>query len=67
MILKLARLNPDADGVKEVLIDPPNIRTGPMKKGAGESVLFSKSSYVAIGDPFKEAAQTMLRSDKVQI
>jgi len=49
--------------VKDVVIDPPNVRTGPMKKGAGDAILFSKPSYTAIGDPFKHAAQTMMRKE----
>ena len=61
-LLRAARLVPDAD-VKEVASDPPNIRTNPVKKGNIESVLFAKPSYNAIGDPFKEAAQTMLRRE----
>ena len=52
--------------VKEVAIDPPNIRTGPMKKGAGEAVLFSRPSHNAIGDPFKEAALNMVRKENRQ-
>ena len=44
-------------------IDPPNIRTSPMKKGAGEAVLFSRSTHNGIGDPFKEAALNMVRKE----
>lgn len=51
---------PNSD-VKEIAIDPPNIRTNPVKKGKVDSVVFSKPTYNAIGDPFKEAAQAMLR------
>jgi len=52
----VARLVP-GDGVKEVAIDPPNIKTKNVKKGPSiDSVLFSKPSYNAIGDPFKVAA-----------
>ena len=58
----LARLNPDSD-VKEVYIDPPNIVTGPGKKGKTDGILFSKASYNAIGDTFKEAALTMVRKE----
>ena len=47
-------------------IDPPNIRTGPMKKGAVESVLFSRPTHNAIGDPFKEAALNMVRKENRQ-
>ena len=45
------------------MIDPPNIRTGPMKKGHGDKILFMKASYNAIGDPFKAAAGQMLRKE----
>lgn len=34
-----------------------------MKKGAGDKILFMKASYNAIGDPFKQAATTMLRKE----
>lgn len=60
--MRAARIAADSD-VKEVVIDPPNIRTGPMKKGAGDKILFMKASYNAIGDPFKHAASTMLRKE----
>ena len=58
----LARVDPNSD-TKEVMIDPPNIRTGPMKKGHGDKILFMKASYNAIGDPFKAAAGQMLRKE----
>ena len=57
-----ARIDP-ASEVKDVVIDPPNIRTGPMKKGHGDKMLFMSASYNAIGDPFKHAATTMLRKE----
>jgi len=53
---------PNTD-VKEVQIDPPNMRTSPMKRGAGDTILFMKPSYTAIGNPFKEAARTMVRKE----
>ena len=53
---------PDADA-KEVAIDPPNIRTNPVKRGATEGVLFSKTTHNGIGDPFKEAALKMVRKE----
>jgi len=59
---KKPRINPESE-VKEVVIDPPNIRTGPMKKGHGDKILFMKATYNAIGDPFKAAATTMLRKE----
>ena len=55
-------MNPEAD-TKEVYSDPPNILTGPGKKGKQDSILFSKASYNALGDPFKEAALTMVRKE----
>ena len=45
------------------MIDPYNIRTGPMKKGAGDAALFMKPSYVAIGNPFQAAAKTLVRRE----
>ena len=60
-----ARLVPDSD-VKEVMVDPPNVRTGPGKRGAGDSILFSKPTYTSIGDPFKEAGMAMLRKENRQ-
>ena len=53
---------PDTE-VKEVQIDPPNIRTGPIKKGNIDGILFSKPSYTAIGNPFQEAALTLVRKE----
>lgn len=57
-----ARLVPGSE-IKEVAIDPPNIRTGPGKKGHTDSILFSKASYNSIGDPFKGAALSMVRKE----
>ena len=34
-----------------------------MKKGHIDGVLFNKPTYTAIGDPFKEAAMTMMRKE----
>ena len=62
----IARLVQNTD-VKEVLIDPPNIRTGPIKKGKTDAILFNKPGYTAIGDPFKEAAQAMLRKENREV
>ena len=57
---------PDADA-KEVAIDPPNIRTNPVKKGSIESVLFANTTHNAIGDPFKEAALRIVRKEEREI
>ena len=46
--------NKDEEG--KPVIGPRNFTTKPLKKGKTEGVYFSKaSSYIAIGDPFKEA------------
>ena len=58
----IARLVPGAD-TKEVLIEPYNIRTGPMKKGRTDACLFEKPAYTAIGNLFKEAARTLIRKE----
>ena len=37
----IARVNREAENPKEVVIDPPNIKTNPVKKGAAiDKVLF---------------------------
>ena len=49
----IARVDKDGENPKEVLIDPPNIKTNPVKKGAAiDKVLFEKPSYIAVGDPY---------------
>lgn len=58
----IARLVADSDA-KEVASDPPNIRTGPGKRGRGDSILFGKPTYASIGDPFKEAALCIVRKE----
>ena len=53
-----ARRHPEE---KYVMIDPPNIVTTGVKKGAAiDSTLFSKPTYNAVGEPFKEAGKSML-------
>ena len=53
VIINLARVDKDGENPKEVLIDPPNIRTKPVKKGAAiDSVLFSKPGYTSVNDPY---------------
>jgi hypothetical protein len=46
--------NKDEEG--KPVVGPRNFTTKPLKKGKTEGVYFSKaSSYIAVGDPFKEA------------
>ena len=59
---KKPRLVPDSD-VKEVLTEPRNINIGVPKRGKGDAVLFARASYNAIGNPFKEAAKTLVRRE----
>ncbi len=61
-LLCLARLVPDSDA-KEVASDPPNMKYSVGKKGHSDQVLFGKPTYNAIGDPFKEAALSMVRKE----
>ena len=59
----IARLNPDSE-VKEIMIDPPNIRTNPVKKGASiDKVLFMKPSYNCLGDQYKPPIATLTRKE----
>ena len=53
---------PDSD-VKEVMTDPRNINIGMPKRGKGDEALFMRASYNAIGNPFKEAARTLVRRE----
>ena len=52
----------DAEGA--VITDPKNFTTKNVKKGHIDSVLFSKPSYVSIGDQFKESSKLPLRTTK---
>ena len=59
-----ARVDKNAENPKEVLIDPPNIRTNPVKKGAAiDSVLFTKPGYVAVGDPYIQRSNMLARKE----
>ena len=56
-------MNPDSE-VKEIMIDPPNIRTNPVKKGAAiDKVLFMKPTYNALGDQYKKPIACLTRSE----
>ena len=55
-------MNPDSD-VKEVIIDPRNVNIGMPKRGKGDEALFMRPSYTAIGNPFKEAARSLVRKE----
>lgn len=62
VILVSARLNPNSD-VKEVMSDPRNINIGMLKKGKTDEALFSRPGYVTQGNPFREAARTLVRRE----
>lgn len=48
-----ARIDPLGENPKEVLINPKNVITRPVKKGpAIDSTLFDKPGYTAVGDPY---------------
>lgn len=49
----------DAEGA--VITDPRNFTTKNVKKGKTDDALFSKPSYVSIGDPFKETNKLAMR------
>ena len=60
----LARVNKDGENPREVLIDPPNIRTNPSKKGASiDKVLFSAPGYNAVGDKYQPANFSLTRKE----
>ncbi len=50
----------DAEGA--VITDPRNFTTKNVRKGHTDEVLFSKPSYVTVGDPFKESSGVPMRS-----
>lgn len=54
LLVKHFTANKDEEG--KPVIGPRNFTTKPLKKGKTEGVYFAKaSSYLAVGDPFKEA------------
>ena len=60
----IARCDPNAENPKEVLIDPPNIKTNNVKKGAAiDKVLFSKPGYNAVGEPYKPSTFSLVRKE----
>ena len=55
------------DGQREVIIDPPNIKTGPAKRGKTKDALFQKDlGFNCLGDPFKEAGAVISRKTDVE-
>ncbi len=57
-------MDPQGENPKEVLIDPPNIRTKPVKKGAAiDSVLFSRPGYNAEGDKYQQRGNMLERKE----
>jgi len=62
--LFVARVDKNSDQPRAVLIDPPNIKTKPVKKGPGiDAVLFSKPGYVAVGDPYIQQNDLLARKE----
>ena len=62
-----ARCNPDSD-VMEVMIDPPNIKTNPVKKGPSiDKVLFVAPGYNAVGEPYKRPQFSLTRKENREI
>jgi hypothetical protein len=47
-----------------VITDPRNFTTKKVRKGHTDDVLFSKPSYVAVGDPFKPPQAVPMRTTK---
>ena len=61
---KKPRCNPESDNPKEVLIDPPNMRTNPVKRGQSlDKVLFMAPSYNALDDQYKSAVLKITRRE----
>lgn len=56
------KANLDEDG--KVITGPFFKATNPMKKGHNDNILFQRPSYIATGDPFKQAAIGMMRTSK---
>ena len=53
-LILLARVDKEGENPRDVIIDPPNITTKPVKKGpAIDKVLFSKPDHIAVGEPYK--------------
>ncbi len=63
-VIQIARVDPNSDNPKEVISDPPNIRTRPVKKGAAiDSTLFSLPGYNAVGDMYKQRGNVLERKE----
>jgi len=61
---KKPRVNPEGENPKEVVIDPPNIKTNAVKKGAAiDKVLFSKPGYNALGEVYKPPMASLVRRE----
>lgn len=59
-----ARVDRNAEDPKEVLIDPPNIRTNPVKKGpAIDKVLFKAPGYNAVGEKYHLPTTNIARKE----
>ncbi len=63
-VIQIARVDKDGENPKEVLSDPPNIRTNGVKKGAAiDSTLFSLPGYNAVGDMYKQRGNVLERKE----
>ncbi len=63
-VIQIARVDPKSDNPKEVICDPPNIRTKPVKKGAAiDSTLFGAPGYNAVGDMYKQRGNVLERKE----
>ena len=57
-------MDPEGENPKEVIIDPRNIQTNPVKKGAAiDKVLFSRPGYIAVGDKYVPPNFSMTRKE----
>jgi len=64
LLLQTARCDPNSENPKDVVIDPPNIRTNPVKKGAAiDKVLFAAPGYNAVGEPYQPVTFNLVRKE----
>ena len=64
MIFVIARVDKNSENPRDVVIDPPNIRTRPVKKGAAiDKVLFSAPGYNAVGDKYQPPNFSLIRKE----
>lgn len=56
-------MDKNAENPREVLIDPPNVKTNKVRRGRSDKVLFMRPSYTSIGDKFKPAIREIERRE----